>query len=75
MSSSHRLYCTHRPVPVAEVLEYVPASVCATCEAYADAFDYCPSDADHAVVLYIDGFSDTVPLASLEARLEDVSPM
>lgn len=70
MSHSHRLYCTHRPVPVAEVLEYVPASVCATCEAHAVL-----EPVTHAVLIFVDGFSDTVPLASLEARLEDVSPM
>lgn len=69
MSSSLRLYCTYRPVPVAEVLEYVPASVCPTCEAHAAL-----EPVTHAVLVFVDGFSDTVPLASLEARLEDVSP-
>lgn len=72
MSSSHRLYCKYRPgIAVAEALEYVPASVCATCEAYSDVF----KASHHAIVVYIDGFSDTVPVSALEARLEDVSPM
>lgn len=70
-----RLYCSYRAAAVAEVLEYVPAAACATCEAHAARAGREPATHDHAVIVFVDGITDTVPVSSLDHRPEDVSPM